>query len=1435
MQRKLMFWGKSCKFGTMKNNIITKLILITIYLFLGTSIFIWAEDGSRTKDFYSPYFVAGTSSVTNLLSPQSEAVNPASGAFTQRITLDVSYIGLFGEEDNLNGYKGHGVNIGNTIPTKAGVFSWSGHYLYTPFSYILSDTTFSLNGSFSKALYPDFLVGAGLKIAGSTKPGMAAMIDIGVISLVGSLGPLKDFKWGFVLQDFGYSEINTAYPDPFTVTGGVSANFLETNLFKINASADLGFIGISDFKSVLLTLGTNITFKDTYTLNIGTRIDSSDLLNSNSYSLIPSIGFHYSFKTDIDEESSFLGMSEKGWNKSEVNIQSGIAPISNNVWAAGLGVNIPLGLIDNAPPVIKLDISGFETDEIPVDNTDSENKSEPVSLMPIKVFHQKTSSVKTMTFISADNIKADKKSNYFYKNVDSGESKYKGRYDKRYLDSGISFYISPNNDGIKDSLTFPINISDSRYLKGYAFLIKDSEGKTVREIRNKEKRVENQGFIGFFDRLFSIESGIEIPGEFRWDGLNNEGSVVSDGLYYFSVEAWDDNGNIGISDSYAIVLDSIPPVLELIEPEDDQKIFSPNGDGNKDIIRIIQTGSDENLWESGIFDSLGNIIKTINFLDTVPVDVVWDGTDNNGHMAVDGVYSYKIKSLDRAGNSYTAEVPNIVKNTEETPITINIDKSFFSPNNDMILDSIIFSADIPVTDGIIKWKLDIQDSNGKIVRSITGAETFPEKIVFDGRDSRGLRLEEGEYSCIIDVLYRNGNHPDSISPVFNIDVSSPVATVKSGSSIFSPNGDGLKDEITFYQESSTEINWTGLIKSEDGKIIEEYQWLSAAESTVSWNGTLSSGRLAPDGNYTYQLISIDRAGNAGQSELVAFSLNTEETPVILTIDMEYFSPNGDSIQDKISIIPELKVKEGIASYSLNIIDDKSQVVRNFSGGVNVPEKFIWNGIRSDGRMAEDGTYRSNLSVTYKKGDIPTSFSPEFIIDTVFPEVSISSAYTLFSPDSDGKKDFIKVFQTTSSENLWQAEISSDKGFIVNTFFWKGTADSLNWNGRDDKGNVLPDGSYIYTIFSTDKAGNISTEKIQNIKIDTKPTTIFLTVNDKYLSPTGNGLFEDLVFSTIVNNKDGLNSWSLEMVHENGQIEKEFKGNSGIPKNITWNGLNENGKIVEGNYSGVFSAVYNKGNEPQVRSSLFSIDVSPPKGLIELSPVPFSPDNDGVDDEVVIKLNVSDFSGIKKWALEINDPEKRSFRTFSGEGAPAEEIIWDGKSPTGELVYAAMDYPAKLILEDKMGNTSIYREKIPVDVLVVREGDVLKIKIANILFKVNSPDLLADSPEVIEKNKFILNRVSELLKKYSTYRITIEGHAVLTRWNNPEAAKKEERDELGPLSEQRAVTVLNYLTRLGISESRMDSKGMGGMQPLVPHSDLENRWKNRRVEFILWKE
>ncbi|MCK5199948.1 MAG: flagellar motor protein MotB, partial [Spirochaetales bacterium] len=397
---------------------------------------------------------------------------------------------------------------------------------------------------------------------------------------------------------------------------------------------------------------------------------------------------------------------------------------------------------------------------------------------------------------------------------------------------------------------------------------------------------------------------------------------------------------------------------------------------------------------------------------------------------------------------------------------------------------------------------------------------------------------------------------------------------------------------------------------------------------------------------------------------------------------------------------------------------------------SVPDKFLWNGINSEGRPVADGLYSSFLTIVYKKGNVPTALSRKFVIDTIYPEVSSEAEYILFSPNSDGLKDNLEITQTSSFEDIWHGEISSGKGHIVKSFLWKEQTENMKWDATDDEGNRVPDGKYNYIIYSIDAAGNRSSSEIRDIVIDTEPTTIFLTASGDYLSPTGSNLYDDITFSTIINNKSGLESWSVKIIHESGNVEKIFQGNEGIPKNITWNGVNESEKIVEGNYTALFSAVYFKGNAPEVRSSEFLLDISSPVGSVSLTPVPFSPDNDGLNDDISIRINVNDVSDIKKWDLKIYDPENRPFITYSGEGNPTEKIIWDGRSSNGELVYAAMDYPLKLTLEDKLGNISSITKKIPVDVLVVREGDILKIKIANIIFKKNSHELLADSPEVI---------------------------------------------------------------------------------------------------------
>lgn len=55
-----------------------------------------------------------------------------------------------------------------------------------------------------------------------------------------------------------------------------------------------------------------------------------------------------------------------------------------------------------------------------------------------------------------------------------------------------------------------------------------------------------------------------------------------------------------------------------------------------------------------------------------------------------------------------------------------------------------------------------------------------------------------------------------------------------------------------------------------------------------------------------------------------------------------------------------------------------------------------------------------------------------------------------------------------------------------------------------------------------------------------------------------------------------------------------------------------------------------------------------------------------------------------------------------------------------------------------------------------------------------------------------------------------------------------------LSQNRAESVVKYLTSKGIIAERLVAKGFGKTLPAVPNDSDENRAKNRRVEFKILK-
>jgi outer membrane protein OmpA-like peptidoglycan-associated protein/flagellar hook assembly protein FlgD len=475
-------------------------------------------------------------------------------------------------------------------------------------------------------------------------------------------------------------------------------------------------------------------------------------------------------------------------------------------------------------------------------------------------------------------------------------------------------------------------------------------------------------------------------------------------------------------------------------------------------------------------------------------------------------------------------------------------------------------------------------------------------------------------------------------------------------------------------------------------------------------------------------------------------------------------------------------------------------------------------------------------VEYSKGDRPEARSAAFVIDTVAPTARIGATETLFSPDGDGRKDGVAIEQESSDEEVWEAEISDSDGTVVRTEFWRGVARNFIWDGKDDDGSIVPDGSYRYQLTATDSAGNSISRAIPEIRVDTRVASAFISLRATEITPNNDGERDTVRMNLYPSLTEGIIEWSLVILDENGRSVRNLTSGSqrAVPATVTWDGRRDDRRIVDGEYTPRLTIEYEKGNLVDARSSEpILLDLSGPTFRLGTSPTPFSPDDDGENDVVRIAMSgVNDANRIVDWRIDIFDPRGNPFYQRSGSGRPPASIQWDGYSSDGELVQAAEDYLVQASLTDALGNVGEHTVILPIDVLVLRDGVNLKIRISSIQFAPNSADFLGFDEEKAARNLRTLTRLAEILRKYASYEIRIEGHAVSVYWDDAARASREETEELAPLSKARADAVKSGLVDLGIPAEQMTTVGMGGTQPLVPHSDLENRWKSRRVEFIL---
>ncbi|MBN2049573.1 MAG: Ig-like domain repeat protein [Spirochaetales bacterium] len=798
-----------------------------------------------------------------------------------------------------------------------------------------------------------------------------------------------------------------------------------------------------------------------------------------------------------------------------------------------------------------------------------------------------------------------------------------------------------------------------------------------------------------------------------------------------------------------------------------------------------------------------------------------------------------------AGKTEAPELPPVTSGTQ-----------YLSPNGDGVQDTAVLSFTVRLyvksDQGYVPgYGLTITSPEGEVVYEEKETETsdigwfasifrgfdlfeLERSVSWDGTDQEGKVAPDGEYSVTITVQDAKKNVSTIDVDSFVVDTNPPRVDFKPPEdTLFAPNGDGNRDVFIVLQENGTsEDLWKGVITDETGKTVRTFSWENSAPEDLLWDGTDDGGNLLPDGEYGYSLTSTDRSGNVSDSYVVEDIVLNAKTPVLtVDLDMESFSPNGDGVQDAVTLTPVYENPEEVVSWRWNLRQGEEVVLTDEGEGAP-PETLLLDGFGPQGAPIPDGMYTLSFGLAYKNAYNPR-VEKDLKVDTRSPEIAVEKRTVVFSPDGDGEKDSAEIRFTSNERVVWVAAMLDMNGEIVYNLDSTETTTLVVWDGMDNGGNPLDDGKYVLVGEFRDTAGNFQYVDPIILTLDTSPVEASLSV-PKGFSPNDDGKDDTIDIAIDSNRYTDVEWWRIIIRNEAGEEVYSFGGQKEMPESVAWDGRfgteKGAGPASEGLYRAELDARYTKGNIVSDESFFFGLDRNPPKVTIAVSTDPFEQTEEGVEGNVYVSVNVEDGEGdIDSWTMDILDKDGEVLRSYSGEGDPSGDITWN-TGMNGEPFPLSDSYTLVLVVTDRGGNQTEFTESVPIDILVVRKNGKLFLMVPNIIFGAYKHGLDSAGPALADRNMESIRQVAEIWKKYPRYTLGLEAHALNIYLGKPR--EKAEEDILFPLTERRAESVRKVLIEQGVPAERITSQAYGGQEPIVSVTDSSIWWKNRRVEFIM---
>jgi PKD repeat protein/flagellar hook assembly protein FlgD len=463
-------------------------------------------------------------------------------------------------------------------------------------------------------------------------------------------------------------------------------------------------------------------------------------------------------------------------------------------------------------------------------------------------------------------------------------------------------------------------------------------------------------------RVRTIGSGVahaasscSSPIWFDWDGKDDAGQVVADGVYVAHLEARNAAGSSGGA-AVRIGVDTRTPGA-LTTPTSGavlsgaaDLVFTPTSGFSVDAVFISCQGS-------------GSPATTTSpgpdgrFTGTLDVSACTNG-DNRLYSTVSFTDPFGQQ------HSWSAKaVPMTVRSAPQLSLTTG--ERYMSPNGDGQEDSLAVSYCLSQPSEVDIW---VADGSGARVRTIEsgvghdgGCSTW---FQWDGMDADGGTVADGVYIAHLQARTSGGTSGDATIRI-GVDTRTPGAltsptsgAVLSGAVdwVFTPTGGFTLDTVSVGCQGSS-------------------GWSSGTAGPAGFTGTLDTSGCTDGDNQLWSAVSFTDPFGQGHSWSAKPVPVTVRSAPKLSIDApeRYFRPDGDGREDVITVLYCLSQA---ADVDIWVADGSGARVRTIGSGVaraasscsSDRSSFDWDGKDDAGKTVVDGVYVAHLTARNAAGD-----------------------------------------------------------------------------------------------------------------------------------------------------------------------------------------------------------------------------------------------------------------------------------------------------------------------------------------------------------------------------------------------------------------------------------------------------------------------------------